>query len=193
MMREFPQPRVVISKCLGFDHCRYNGAIIPDAVVEQLAPYVTYLPICPEGEIGLGVPRDPIRVVQMGEERRLMQPATGADVTERMEAFAAKYLDALESVDGFILKGRSPSCGIWEVKRYAGLDEASLLPEKGAGLFAGAVIERYGHLPVVTAERLQDAAARAHFLTRLFTAADFRAVKAEETMGELVRFHSDNK
>jgi uncharacterized protein YbgA (DUF1722 family)/uncharacterized protein YbbK (DUF523 family) len=196
MMREFPQPRVVVSKCLGFDHCRYNGAIIPDAVVEQLAPYVTYLTVCPEVEIGLGVPRDPIRVVMREEERRLMQPATGVDLTARMEAFAAAYLDGLEAqkaIDGFILKGRSPSCGIKDVKVYAGLEKGPPLPQKTVGFFGGAVRERYGHLPVEEEGRLKNFTLREHFFTGIFTAADFRAVKAEAAMGELVRFHSDNK
>ncbi|HOT90959.1 MAG TPA: DUF523 and DUF1722 domain-containing protein [Anaerolineae bacterium] len=192
-MKTFPRPTIVISKCLGFAACRYNGVTIPDAFVKQLEPYVTYLPVCAEMEIGLGVPRDPIRVVLVNDEPRLLQPATGADVTEKMRAFATTYLAALKDVDGFILKGRSPSCGIKDVKVYRGTEKGAASTNKGRGFFAQAVLERYGHLPVEEEGRLTNFTIREHFLTALFTLADFRAVKASGAMRELVRFHTDNK
>ncbi len=192
-MKLFHRPTIVISQCLGFAACRYNGVTIPDPFVEQLKPYVTYLPVCAEVEIGLGVPRDPIRIVLINNEPRLLQPATGADVTEKMRAFAATYLTALTEVDGFILKGRSPSCGIKDVKVYRGVEKGTASTNKGRGFFAQAVLERFGHLPVEEEGRLTNFTIREHFLTRLFTLADFRAVKATGSMGELVRFHSDNK
>ncbi|MBN1936859.1 MAG: DUF1722 domain-containing protein [Anaerolineae bacterium] len=192
-MKPFPRPNVVVSKCLGFAACRYNGATIPDAFVEQLEPYVTYLPVCAEVEIGLGVPRDPIRVILINDAPRLIQPATGADVTEKMQTFAAAHLDALTDIDGFILKGRSPSCGIKDVKIYRGVEKGAPVARKGHGFFAQAVLERYGHLPVEEEGRLMNFILREHFLTALFTLADFRAVKTAGAMGELVRFHTDNK
>ena len=103
-----PQPRLVVSKCLGFDHCRYDGSIIPDPVVDSLRPWVEFLPVCPEVELGLGAPRPPVRLVRVGGEVRLLQPATGCDPTDAMRAFAASFLDALPPVDGFLLKNRSP-------------------------------------------------------------------------------------
>jgi uncharacterized protein YbbK (DUF523 family) len=83
-MKAFAKPQVVVSKCLGFAACRYDGAMISDDFVRRLAAHVTFRPVCPEMEIGLGCPRDPIRVVLAGKELRLMQPATGRDVTEAM-------------------------------------------------------------------------------------------------------------
>lgn len=192
-MREFPRPRVVVSKCLGFAACRYNGVTIPDAFVQQLADYVEYLPVCPEFEIGLGVPRDPIRVVLIEGEVRLYQPATGRDVTQAMQDFAFAYLDGLEDVDGFILKGRSPSCGIKDVRRYHGTEAGAGQVKKGRGFFGAAVLERFAPLPVEEEGRLTNFTIREHFMTALFTLADFRAVKARGKVGELVRFHSDNK
>ncbi len=192
-MRTFPQPQVVVSKCLGFAACRYNAVTIPDDFVQQLRPYVTFLPVCPEVEIGLGAPREPIRIVLEGDALRLVQPATGLDVTERMHEFAAQHCAALGSVDGFILKGRSPSCGIKEVKRHRGIARGAASDNKGVGLFAAAVLERFAHLPVEEEGRLSNFIIREHFLTRLFTLADFRAIKAAATIKELVRFHSDNK
>ncbi len=192
-MRTFAQPNIVISKCMGFAACRYNGAMIPDAFVKQLEPFVTYLPVCAEVEIGLGVPRDPVRIVLVNDEPRLLQPATGADVTEKMRNFSAAYVAALTDIDGAILKGRSPSCGIKDVKVYRGVEKGAASTNKGRGFFAQAVLERYGHLPVEEEGRLTNFTIREHFLTALFALADFRAVKASGLMRELVSFHSDNK
>lgn len=192
-MRTFARPNIVISKCMGFAACRYNGAMIPDAFVKQLEPFVTYLPVCAEVEIGLGVPRDPVRIVLVNDEPRLLQPATGADVTEKMRNFSAAYVAALTDIDGAILKGRSPSCGIKDVKVYRGVEKGAASTNKGRGFFAQAVLERYGHLPVEEEGRLTNFTIREHFLTALFALADFRAVKASGLMRELVSFHSDNK
>ncbi len=198
-MRTFARPNIVVSKCLGFAACRYNGVTIPDAFVQQLEPFVTYLPVCAEVEIGLGVPRDPVRIVLVNDEPRLLQPVTGADVTEKMQAFSAAHLAALSDIDGghrcdgFILKGRSPSCGIKDVKVYRGVEKGAASTNKGRGFFAQAVFERYGHLPVEEEGRLTNFTIREHFLTALFALADFRAVKASSLMRELVRFHTDNK
>jgi len=75
---------VVSSKCLEFEACRYNGVMIPDPFVRKLIPLADFLPVCPEMEIGLGVPRDPIRVVSEKGGLRLIQPSTGLDCTEKM-------------------------------------------------------------------------------------------------------------
>jgi uncharacterized protein YbgA (DUF1722 family)/uncharacterized protein YbbK (DUF523 family) len=191
-MKTWPKPRVVVSKCLGFDHCRYNGQIIEDEFVRQLRDYVTFVPVCAEVEIGLGVPRDPVRVVQRAGERRLLQPATGLDHTERMSAFAGQYLDGVGDVDGFLLKSRSPSCGIKDVKVYA---EAGQIPltGKAAGFFGAEVLSRFAHLAVEDEGRLTNYTLREHFLTRLYTWADWRAVRASGQMGALVAFQARNK
>ncbi len=192
-MRTFNRPYVVVSRCLGFEACRWNGVTIPDAFVQQLEPHVTYLPVCPEVEIGLGVPRDPIRVVLVDDEPRLIQPTTELDVTEQMRSFGVEHLANLETIDGFLLKGRSPSCGIKDVRHYRGIQQGAAVAQKGAGIFGGIILERYPHLPIEEEGRLSNFSIREHFLTALFTFADFRTVKDAGTMRELVRFHSDNK
>src|SRR5512145_540208 len=111
MELNFDRPKVVASKCLGFDRCRYNGETINSPIVERLKEYADFIPFCMEVDIGLGVPRDPIRLVLIGEETRLIQPTKGRDVTELALSSAEKFLSSLEGVDGFILKSRSPSCG----------------------------------------------------------------------------------
>ncbi len=166
-MSEFAKPVVIISQCLGFANCRYNGEIIRDEFVEKLRPHVEFRPVCPEVEIGLGVPREPIRVVAVSGELRLLQPATGRDITERMRDFAASFLASLQEVDGFILKSRSPSCGIHDVPIYAsteGVESTTV----DSGLFARAVRERFPDLPIEDERRLEDDGIKREFLTRLF-------------------------
>ncbi|MDW8141581.1 MAG: DUF523 domain-containing protein, partial [Candidatus Bipolaricaulota bacterium] len=98
------RPRIVVSQCLGLEHCRYDGSIIPEPIVTALQKYVELIAICPEVEIGLGTPRPPVRLVRLDGRPRLLQPATGRDLTEAMKGFAISFLNALPPVDGFILK-----------------------------------------------------------------------------------------
>jgi uncharacterized protein YbgA (DUF1722 family)/uncharacterized protein YbbK (DUF523 family) len=191
-VRAFTRPRVVSSKCVEFEACRYNGVMIPSVVVRMLQPHVDFTPVCPEVEIGLGIPRQPIRIVVTGGGRRLIQPETGRDVTDDMETFTATYLESVGGVDGFILKFRSPSCGIKDVKIYAGTAKGAG-SSKGAGFFGGAVLERFPGLAVEDEGRLKNYRIREHFLTRLFALADFRATRAAGSMGWLVQFHTRNK
>jgi uncharacterized protein YbbK (DUF523 family) len=151
------RPVVVISRCIDFDSCRYNGQVIRASLREQLEPLVELRPICPELEIGLGVPRDPVRLVARRGRVEMVQPATGRNLTDRMEAFSKRYLDALDEVDGFILKSRSPSCA---VRDYEG----------GPGLFAARVLERFPHAVIEDEARLADEAARGRFIALLHEA-----------------------
>jgi uncharacterized protein YbgA (DUF1722 family)/uncharacterized protein YbbK (DUF523 family) len=188
----FPRPAVVVSKCIGFAPCRYNGLIISDDFVASLRSHADLTPVCPEVEIGLGVPRDPIRLVSVEKELRLMQPAAGRDVSDEMAQFADSFLDSLGVVDGFVLKGRSPSCGIKDVKVFPSVGRVAVLA-KDRGFFGRAVLDRFPHLPVEDEGRLRNFRIREHFLTRLFTLARFREVRASGKTGDLVRFQTENK
>ena len=191
-MREFPKPNVVVSKCITFEPVRYNAQIIASEFVEKLKPYVNFIPVCPEVEIGLGVPRHPIRIILVKGERRLMQPATGLDFTEKMERFADSFLNALDEVDGFILKRGSPSSGFKNVKIYPRIEKSSPI-DKGPGFFGKAVLQKYANLAIEDELRLLNLRIREHFLTKLFTIASFRSVKKSGRIKELIRFHSENK
>ena len=121
-MKTFVKPNVVSSKCIEFAHCRYNGNIITSEVVRELKNYVNFIPVCPEVEIGLRVPRKSIRIIQEGEDLKLVQSSTGLDVTEKMNTFANEFLESLKDVDGFILKYKSPSCGTKNTPLLKNLD-----------------------------------------------------------------------
>ncbi len=191
-MREFPKPNVVVSKCITFEPVRYNAQIIASEFVEKLKPYVNFIPVCPEVEIGLGVPRHPIRIVLVKGERRLMQPATGLDFAEKMERFADSFLNALDEVDGFILKRGSPSSGFKNVKIYPRIEKSSPIG-KGPGFFGKAVLQKYPNIAIEDELHLLNLRIREHFLTKLFTIASFRSVKKSGRIKELIRFHSENK
>jgi uncharacterized protein YbgA (DUF1722 family)/uncharacterized protein YbbK (DUF523 family) len=191
-VREFIQPRVVVSRCIEFASCRWNGLRIASDVVKGFIPFLDFQPVCPEFEIGLGVPRAPIRLVSIDEDLRLLQPATGRDVTDDMSSFARAFLDDVVEVDGFILKSRSPSCGIKDVKVYPGIGKQSAVA-RGAGFFGSAVLDMFPGAAIEDEGRLTNFRLREHFLTKLYTLASFRAVKAARKMGRLVSFHTENK
>ncbi len=191
-MGKWAKPVVVLSRCLEYEPVRYNAQVIPYDFVRQLEPWVTFVPVCPELEIGLGVPRDPVRIVAIGGEARLVQPTTDRDLTREMNDFSVSFLSSLQDVDGFLLKNRSPSCGISDVKIYQGLSE-SASSSRGAGVFAGHVLERFPGLAIEDEGRLRNYRIREHFLTRLFSLASLRRVKAAGSMKEIVRFHSEYK
>jgi len=191
-LRNFAKPRVVVSKCLEFAPCRYNGAMISDELVRRLKDHVDFLPVCPEMEIGLGCPRETIRVVLVEKQPHLIQPATGKDFTQAMRQFAESFLAGVGEVDGFILKSRSPSCGIKDVKVFSSAEHKTP-QELGRGFFGGAVLERFPDLPVEDEGRLSNFVLREHFLTRLFTLAEFRQLRAAGRMKDLVEFQASNK
>jgi uncharacterized protein YbgA (DUF1722 family)/uncharacterized protein YbbK (DUF523 family) len=191
-VREFTKPNIVVSKCLGFDHCRYNGEIIAAPFVQKMRSHVDFTVVCPEMALGLGVPREFLRLVMVDGEPHLLQPQTGLDHTEAMRSFAASFLDGLKVVDGFILKNRSPSCGLKDVKAYTSTKKGAAA-SKGQGMFGGAAMVKFPHLAIEDEGRLKNFRIRDHFLTRVYALAAFRAVKASGAMKRLVQFQAENK
>jgi len=193
-MRSFPRPIIIVSKCLEFAACRYNGQMIACPVVKQLKSLVEFKPVCPEMGIGLGVPRDPIRVIDGAGRRSLYQPSTGRDLTGAMADFSRDCLSKIGEADGFILKARSPSCGIKDVKVYPGREgHQASLAGKGAGFFGEKVLELFPGLAIEDEGRLESDGIREHFLTKLYTLADFRQVGKTGTTAKLVDFQLRHK
>ncbi|MBM7551841.1 YbgA family protein [Thalassobacillus pellis] len=191
-MQSFATPRLVVSRCLEFDEVRYNGEVIPDRVVQRLQPFVEFIPVCPEVEIGLGVPREVIRIIADKEKERLVQPSTGKDLTKTMTEFSTSFIEGLPEVDGFLLKNRSPTCGINDVKVYADGDNSPVI-RKTDGFFAKEILKKHGELAIEDEGRLKNFTLREHFMTKLFTLAAFREIKNHMEMSALIDFHSRNK
>lgn len=183
------KPKIIVSRCLGFDHCRYDGSIIPSQIVEKLQEEVECIPVCPELAIGLGVPRQPVRIVFVEGERRLIQDKSGEDLTLRMSAFIESFFEGID-VQGFILKAKSPSCGVRDVKIYT---PQGTVFARGNGFFAQEALTRHPHLPIETEKRLENIAIYEHFLQKIFTLYEFSQVKASQSMKRLVDFHTRYK
>jgi uncharacterized protein YbgA (DUF1722 family)/uncharacterized protein YbbK (DUF523 family) len=190
-INNYPRPKVVVSKCIEFASCRYNGLKIASPIVQKLQEYVDFIPVCPEVEIGLGIPREAVRLVKTNNEVRLLNSMTGEDHTQAMLDFTDNFLTSQKSVNGFILKSRSPSCGIKEVKLYNKIGKVQAISSKSSGLFGKAVLEKFGFLAVEDEGRLTNLHLREQFLTKLYTLADFESLS--HRMGELVKFHAKNK
>lgn len=187
-MKNFCKPKILVSKCLGFAPVRWNGAIIEDDIIKKMREYVEFIPVCPEVEIGLGVPRDPIKIVKKGNTYRLIQDKTGKDITLLMENFSKIYLSSSDRIDGIILKDRSPSCGIKNANVY---NKDSSIIEKTSGFFAKRVLEKFSDIPIETEGRLNNSYIRENFLTKIFLISSFRSL--DKKIGQLVQFHSENK
>lgn len=110
--------------------------------VESLKDHVNYITVCPEVATGLGIPRKTVRLVVENEKIDLYQPATEMVFTKEMNDYSKEFLESLGEVHGFLLKGRSPSCGPKNVKVYLGKKQATG-SIKGIGLFAAQVIDKY--------------------------------------------------
>ncbi|NRZ96752.1 YbgA family protein [Clostridium tetanomorphum] len=188
----FEKPRICVSRCLGFEACRYNGQMSPQDFIEKLKDKVEIITVCPEVQIGLPIPRESLRIVKEKEELYLIQPKTEKDFTREMVEFSKEFIENLENIDGFILKSRSPSCGIKDVKVYIGRGKSSA-SEKGRGFFAEKVINKFPNYAIEDEGRLTNYKIRERFLTRIYINAAFREIKYGNSMGELVEFHSKNK
>ena len=132
------KPRIVVSRCLGFEACRYNGEMVEADWLDELQSRADVVPVCPEMLAGLGVPRLPINLFKKDGQIYVIQDETGLDVTEALEQASDDFLSNQGTIDGFILKSKSPSCGLGTTKIRFG-DSFYI----GSGVFAQNAIERY--------------------------------------------------
>jgi uncharacterized protein YbbK (DUF523 family) len=166
-----PRLRIGISQCLLGDHVRYDGGHKRDALfADTLSLQVEWIPVCPEVEAGLGVPREPMRLAGTAASPRLVTVTSGTDHTDAMQQFSARRLRELERLDlaGYVFKARSPSCGIGRVPL---VNAQGVETPDGVGLFAQALMEHFPLLPVEDEDRLHDPEILKDFLKR---ASDYR-------------------
>ena len=181
-----------ISTCLLGENVRYDGGHKLDRfLTETLGQYVEYVPVCPEVECGLPIPREALRLVGNPNSRRLVTTHTKKDLTDRMTQWAQKRVVDLEreGLFGFIFKSDSPSSGMERVKVYGG---QGMPAKKGIGMFARTFM---GHFPLLPVEEgLHDPILRENFIERIFTLKRWREILAQkESRGNLVSFHTRHK
>jgi uncharacterized protein YbbK (DUF523 family) len=182
--------RVGVSSCLLGQEVRFDGDHKQDTFLTTgLGPFVEWVAVCPEVDIGLGIPRDTLRLVGDEEAPRLVVQRTGDDLTERMQRYAADRIRELEALhldgyvlelealhlDGYVLKKASPSGGLFRVR----VCHPSGMPhEGGRGIFAHELVRRLPMLPVEEEGRLTDPALRENFIERVFASARWRSFVA---------------
>lgn len=186
--------RLGISSCLLGEKVRFDGGHKWDRfITETLGKFVEFVPVCPEVECGLGIPREAMHLASSPEGPRLVTIRTQVDYTERMRAWALNRVVELEREDlcGFIFKSGSPSSGMERVKVYYSQGEPA---KTGVGLFAREFMQHFPLLPVEDEGRLHDPALRENFLERLFTLKRWRETLAlGSKRGHLVDFHTRHK
>ena len=186
--------RIGISSCLLGNRVRYDGEHQHDRyITDTLGKYFEFVPVCPEEECGLGVPREPMHLFGDPENPRLVTRKTGKDLTERMLNWARKRVRELEeeNLHGFIFKGRSPSSGMERVKVY-GPDNR--VTRNGVGMFAREFMQHFPLLPVEEDGQLHDIHFRENFIERIFVHNRWRSLVAgKKTRGGLVDFHAVHK
>ena len=187
--------KVGVSSCLLGNTVRYDGGHKRDRyITDTLSRYFQFVPVCPEVESGMTVPREAMRLVGEIERPRLLTVRSGMDHTERMEEFCRRKIDELKKEDlcGFIFKSDSPSSGLFRVKVYTPAGQNSV--RKGRGLFASAVAENFPLLPLEEEGRLHDAALRENFIERVFSFRRWKDFLLESPdYKKLIRFHTRQK
>ena len=187
------KPNIIISKCINFDECRFNWWIIKEPFLESLWKYVNYIPVCPEVAIWLSTPRLPLRIFRSHEWLRLYQPATEIDLTDKMNKFSQNFLKSQENIDWFILKNKSPSCWIRDVKVYNKIDSHVSTERDWVWTFTSNIDDFFLHIPKEDEWRLKNFRLREEFLTKIFCLADFREIKNKLVISELSDFQAKNK
>lgn len=186
--------RLGISSCLMGEKVRYDGGHKFDSMlVHTLGPYVEYYPVCPEVEVGFGIPREALRLIGKPEEPRMITVRSHLDVTDRMLEWSKKRVIQLEQENlcGFIFKSDSPSSGMERVKVYG---ESGMPVKRGIGLFARTFMEHFPLLPTEEEGRLCDARLRENFIERIFTLKRWRDMLSEaNTKNGLIEFHTHHK
>lgn len=186
--------RLGISSCLLGHAVRYNGGHQHDRfLTDTLGEYVEYVPVCPEVECGMSVPREALRLVGDPHAPRLVTSKGGVDHTEQMLNWAESRLMELakENLDGFVFKRKSPSSGMERVKVYS---DKGMPNNVGIGLFAKAFMDFFPNLPVEEDGRLYDPVLRENFIQRIFVHRRWRQLLlTAKNRGGLVEFHTRHK
>ncbi len=186
--------RLGASSCLLGHAVRFDAGHAKDKfVVDTLGRWFEFVPTCPEMDIGMGVPRPTIRLVDNGQGTRLVAPTSGEDFTDRMNAYAKNKIEdlAARDLDGYILKKNSPSCGLERIPVYR---NGKVEHKKASGMFAAKLIDLWPALPVEDEGRLNDPKLRENFIERVFCRNRWRTlVRRGLTRRRLVEFHTAHK
>lgn len=183
-----------VSQCLLGDPVRFDGSHKRDNyLIDVLSKYVEFRPVCPEMAIGLGVPRKPIRLIVSDRRERIRGIANPElDVTEALVGEAERAVAAMPDICGYVFMQKSPSCGVFGVKRYG--ENGYSIDSSGRGAYARRLMELMPLVPVEEAGRLNDAGLRENFITRIFALHDWQQMlSVQPTAKKIIDFYSRYK
>lgn len=187
--------RIGVSSCLLGEKVRYDGQHKHDSYITGvLSQWFEFVAVCPEYELGLGVPRETMRLEGDPDHPRLMTLKSRRDLTDQMQAWCDRRVMELEKENlcGFIFKSKSPSSGMERVKVYP--KDGGMAVKTGSGLFARTFMDHFPDIPVEEEGRLNDAALRENFIERVFTLKRWREMlEHDSTRSGLVKFHERHK
>ncbi len=193
-MQELSVPKLGISTCLLGYNVRYDGGHKLDRFIrDTLGKYVQFVPVCPEVECGMSIPRESLRLVGDPQDPSLVTIKSKKDYTPKMQAWGKQRLQGLEmeELSGYIFKSKSPSSGMQRIKVYN--EKGNPVP-KGVGIWARMFMEHFPLLPVEDDGRLNDPILRENFITRIFVYASWRELLARnKTRKGLIDFHTRHK
>ncbi len=183
----FSTPTLVVSRCINKDYVRYNGGIVTNEFVKTLERFCKFIYFCPEVESGMGVPRNPLILLKNENKIKIFDPIAKIDWTDKVVSSSKVFLEKISDIDGFILKSKSPSCGVGDAKVY---NESFKVERKSDGIFAYIVKEYFPYLAVEDEGRLMDFWIRRDFLTKIFALAELRQfIKNTRKIKDFVDFH----
>lgn len=188
--------KVGISSCLLGEKVRFDSGHKKNAyVTDTLNDYFEFTPFCPEVSIGLGIPRETIRLVTVDEEIRCVgTKSPDLDVTEELYQSADDQKGWHAELSGYILKKDSPSCGMERVKLYKGIEKNQMAEKSGVGLYAKRLMENFPHLPIEEEGRLSDPRLRENFIQRVYIYARWQEMEHKGfTLAGLQEFHAQHK
>ena len=183
------RPKIVVSSCLNGENVRYDGKPVDDFLARDLSKYVDTISVCPEVSIGLPVPREPIIVVRKNDSIKIVNPKTQEDFAERLDEFSKTFIKNLKDVDGFLLKSKSPSCGVSGTKTYKNENGTGFLYRR-YGIFAKNIKNTFKYYPVEDELRLKNPDRLLWFLFRIFTLSKLKSIK---DIKELIEFHKKHE
>ena len=188
------KPKIGISACLLGQKVRYDGGDKrDDFLTEIFGRYVEWVPVCPEVEVGMGVPREAVHLTGSLQRPRMIAERSGRDWTREMEDYATQRVRSLQKMDlsGYLFKKDSPSCGMERVRVYGSKGAPA---RQGRGLFAAVLMQALPLLPVEEEGRLHDAGLRENFIERVFAYYRWQQlIQERKSVRALVRFHTRHK
>ena len=206
------KPRIGISSCLLGNKVRHDGSHKYDPFITRtMGRHVEWIPVCPEFEVGMGVPREAVRLIGSPDRPKMIADRTGKDWTRQMETYSAKRVRELKAMNlsGYILKKNSPSCGMEKIRvypvqprgvkdltstEYRVYGQTGTSNRKGRGLFAQTLMTRLPLLPVEEEGRLYDPGLRENFIERVFGYYRWQELASNgRSLRKLVEFHSQEK